>query len=291
MGTKQIRFANNNRRILHKMVSFAICTVVLILILLLFIFFNWLCVSYSQVVRHRCSYIMDGEKVAKNNIFSIMMASSASKGKSFSRSNNKSSKFVPCPICNINIVESNINNHLDLCMKKDNNDDSNSFLGCKRPLVHIKNANENIIDNGKRAKMEQNHINNNNICNNVENRLKNNEKSKTDIFSQMMSNSMKLHKKHIAKTYRFHLYDTNGNVKWFCSNTGNDTKGEKIDFNDEKWKATVFIKGAESGEKDELIISTSIPSIMNDRDPSLPEGVFVNQSKQLVKYPSKLSVS
>jgi DNA-directed RNA polymerase subunit M/transcription elongation factor TFIIS len=116
------------------------------------------------------------------------------------------SKFVICPICNINVVESNINIHLDQCMMKDENDnnikepmlgnsDNKSSIGSKRQYHHDIIINEENKKKAKKTQYESELV--------ASSSPKKNDESKPNVFSQMMNCSKQLHKQYKPRTYSF----------------------------------------------------------------------------------------
>lgn len=196
------------------------------------------------------------------------------------------SKFVQCPICSINVVESNINIHLDQCMMKEDHDNNitEPKLGDSdnKASGASKRQYDDFIDDESRKKAKNNQYEYQSVTSPSK---KKNDNFKPNIFSQMMDSSKKLHKQYKPKTYRFHLFDDTGNVSWYCDDNANE-----FNIENEKWKAAVFIKGG-NGEKDNLIISSSLPSLFCE-ETSFESGVpIIHQPKPLIQYPSKLSVS
>ncbi len=196
------------------------------------------------------------------------------------------SKFVQCPICSTNVVESNINIHLDQCMM--NEDHENKLkepkLGDSDNKASVASKRQyNVIKDEESRKKGKN--------NQYESKLsttpspKKNNNFEPNVFSRMMDSSKQLHKQYKPKTYRFHLYDDTGNVSWYCGDNAN-----KLNIENEKWKAAVFIKGG-YGEKDNLIISSSLPSLFCEETPFEGGVPMIHQPKPLIQYPSKLSVS
>ena len=262
------------------------------------------------------------------------------------------SKFVLCPICNVNVLESGINLHLDKCMDnsmnrisgngngssnssssssvdyiKDNTTglfkesplDPNQSINVTRKVqggddddvtsrATKKSKHDHYQSEGKKENCHNKNRELSELCNvndnNQPKKVFHDEKrnsSKSGIFDHMMSHSRRLYQKHDSKSYTFHLHDEYGNISWKCHSHDStvSSNSNKLDSNQNgtiRWKSSVFIKGSSrgsnssktSGEKDELIISSSISSVEDTSPVSI--GIYIKKSKPLVSNPSKLSV-
>ena len=92
-----------------------------------------------------------------------------------------------------------------------------------------------------------------------------------------------------SKLYRFHLHDDNGNVSWSCLDSGDMSSSSEYQH-EIQWSSSVFIKGLENGEKDEIIISSSVKGLSSQFRNDVSCGEQRNGMKRLVQKPSRLSV-
>ena len=201
--------------------------------------------------------------------------------------NISTSKFVPCPICNVNIVESGINVHIDKCMERiknesiaeqkrstdSNNDVRSEKLGNSNTEMKLNGSEKQRNDSSSPCKTD---IDDQHNAETFRKRTeldpdsnKQKEYSKSNVFHHLINQSKRLYQTKKPNTYRFHLHDEEGKLSWTCCsiNSDNDTSNDTINSHEfhEHWKASVLIKREGSGqEKDELIISSSVPCFIDE---------------------------